>query len=123
MKNKFEHPIVVGVVGGNLQRCRKLSSRFESKIKAAGLNIAYLPLRVEPRHLKNLFLCMRLMDIIGANVIGKYEKRVVKYIDKLDISAKKAKRVNIIAKKGGKFIGYFSNDILNNSLPKWIASI
>lgn len=59
---------------------------------------------------------MRAMDVVGVNLIGDYEKAALKFLDKLDPSAKAAKRVNFIINSGHGFIGYYVEDMVEDSV-------
>lgn len=115
---KFEQPYLVGVIGKRLGYL-KLQRRFDSIFRRKKLPFVYLPFKVEPKYLKNLIMCMRLMDVVGINVGDRYQKSVIPYLDLIDESARKIKRVNIIVKKGNKFVGYYSRDLVNVSIKLW----
>ncbi len=115
---KFEHPYLTGVIGKQSDY-GSLQNRFKAVFKKKKMPFVYLSFKVAPRYLKNVVKCMKLMDVVGLNVTGDYQKKVPFYVDLLDISAKKAKKVNIIVKKGKKFIGYYQTDIVDFSVKLW----
>ncbi|PIR17356.1 MAG: hypothetical protein COV46_04995 [Deltaproteobacteria bacterium CG11_big_fil_rev_8_21_14_0_20_49_13] len=119
---EFEHPYVVGMVGCRVGSKKNLllKKRFEAAFKKARLPFAYLLLETEAKHLKNLLECMTLMDVIGVNLSASLEISALKYIKNIDKTAKTAKKINIIAKKGKSFVGYyFKNDLIKRSLALW----
>jgi shikimate 5-dehydrogenase len=117
MGKTFNHPFVVGIVGDRLKHHLKLRNKFELEFKRSGLkNVTYLLLRTQSKELKNLITCMKLMDVVAVNLVKKYEKAALKLIDKLDKSAKTARRVNLIAKSGRTFTGYFVKDTVAESI-------
>lgn len=117
MEKNFNHPFVVGIVGDRLERHLRLRNKFELEFKKKDLkNVVYLLLRTQPKDLKNLITCMKLMDVIAVNLIEKYEKSALKLVDQLAPSAKTAKRVNLIIGKGNKFTGHFVEDIVRDSV-------
>ncbi len=118
----FDHPYVVGIVADRINNKKNLALRnsFTSEFKRRQLPFVYLLLKVELEHLKNLLTCMRLMDVIGVNLSLAYEKKVARHLDRLDSSAKASGRVNVIAKKGHKFVGFYvERDLVAGSLSLW----
>lgn len=103
-----KHPYVVGIIGSNLSSSKyvKIQRAFKR------LGHVYLPLKVEPKYLKNIILCMKLMDVVGINVSKEYEKKIIPYLDKIDSSSKTAKKVNAVVRQKGKFVGYYVDDIM-----------
>ncbi|MBI2092879.1 MAG: hypothetical protein HYT75_07805 [Deltaproteobacteria bacterium] len=119
MSGQFEHPYAVGLIGQFTAENRAISRKFNALFKRSRSNFTYLILKTDPACLKNLVLCMKLMDIVGINVSKKYQKMVMPHLDGLDVSAKKAMKVNTVARKGKKFIGYFVKDIFIDSVRLW----
>ena len=79
---------------------------FNTLFKKKGLPYRYLPFQVEKPHLKNLILCMKLVDVVGLNVTLPYKESVLPFLDALDVSAKECGAVNTIVRKKNRFIGY-----------------
>ncbi len=65
-----------------------------------------LPFVVEAEHLKNIVMCLKLMDIEGLVITGKHSKDIIKYLE-TDMSAKEAGMVNIVKRNGSKLIGSY----------------
>jgi shikimate dehydrogenase len=117
----FEHPVVVGLIGKGLNSPsnRRLQKRFQATLRRAGLPHVYLMLATEPKYLKNIIKCMRLMDVAGANIAKEYQPKIIKLLDRLDASAKKARMVNTIVNRGNKFVGYYLKDMVKDSVILW----
>jgi shikimate dehydrogenase len=73
---------------------------------AMGLNIAYIPLRVDRRDLKAAVKGLRAMNFLGANVTIPHKVEVADYMDHLDESALITQAVNTIVNVGGSLTGY-----------------
>lgn len=79
---------------------------YNEAFKKLGLGGRYLPFQVEKRYLKNLILCMKLVDVAGLNVTIPFKEAVVPFLDQLDPSARRCGSVNTIVRKKNRFIGY-----------------
>jgi len=122
---KFDHPFIVGLVG-NLpikQKDKIVRDKFNRIFKRSKLPFLYLFLLTPLKQLKNLFICMKMMDVIGATVSQGYQTNILKYLDKIDKTGAKAKKVNTIAKIGKKFVGYYLKDIYSDGLKIWKNSV
>ena len=94
-----------GIIGKPLDH--SLSPKlFNAIFKNLKLPCRYLPFQVEKPHLKNLIVCMKLVDVFGLNVTTPYKRVVAPYLDKLDISAKRCGAVNTIVRRKNRFIGF-----------------
>ncbi len=68
-------------------------------------------------------LWLEYIDLQGVNVTVPHKERVLKYVDKLDISAIKVGAANVIYKKEGKLIGYNTDYMaFKESLKHWIGT-
>lgn len=94
-----------GIIGEHLEKSFS-PKLFQFVFKKLGKNDRYLPFEVEKKHLKNLVVCMKMVDINGLNVTQPYKKVVLKYLDRLDPFAKAAGAVNCIVRKKNKFVGF-----------------
>lgn len=99
---KFGPPLIIGALCEDRKEIPrelfKLFGRF-------GHRIAFLPFEVKRRHLKNTIACMRLMDIAGLVVFGRHRLQIVRHIPSLDKIARHTGSVDIITRKGNRFIG------------------
>lgn len=93
-----------GIIGKPLDH--SLSPKFFNALfKKHRLDCRYLPFQVERPYLKNLILCMKLVDVYGLNVTAPYKEAVIPFLDRLDPAAKKCGAVNTIVRRGQVFIG------------------
>lgn len=111
MSGKFRHPSIVGIIGADFKHS-SLEKKITRFFKRKRLNFVCLQLSMEPKYLKNVVMCMKLMDVAGMYVMGKYSKKIAPFLDSLDISAKKAGAVNFVARSKKKFIGYYAVDMV-----------
>jgi shikimate dehydrogenase len=73
---------------------------------ALGLNCTYIAFRVPANELKESIESLRSINIAGFNVTVPHKVEVMKYLDELDASAKKAAAVNTVNNIEGIFRGY-----------------
>ena len=71
-----------------------------------GLNGTYIAFRVPANELKESIESLRSINIAGFNVTVPHKVEVMKYLDELDASAKKAAAVNTVYSIEGIFRGY-----------------
>ncbi len=95
MASDLIHPYVAGIICGprKERHCRALKKKFDAIIKKRRLPIVYLILNTEPKNFKNIKDCMKMMDVIAAN-LGP----------------------NFILNKNGRFYRYLLKDIVDESL-------
>lgn len=95
---------LLGIIGKPLSN--SLSPKiFNAIFKKCRLLHRYLSFQVEKAYLKNLILCMKLTGVEGLNVTAPYKEAILPHLDLLDASARRAGAVNIIYRKGKKFVG------------------
>ena len=73
---------------------------------ALGLNCTYIAFRVAPSELKESIESLRSINIAGFNVTVPHKVEVMKHLDELDVTAKKAAAVNTVNNIEGIFRGY-----------------
>lgn len=73
---------------------------------AAGLNCTYIAFRVPANELKESVESLRSINVSGFNVTVPHKVEVMKHLDELDASAKKAAAVNTVNNIEGIFRGY-----------------
>ena len=96
---------LLGIIGKPLDH--SLSPKmFNAIFKKWNWPYRYLPFQVERAHLKNLIVCMKLVDVAGLNITAPYKEAVLPLLDKLDISAKQCGAVNTIVRRKNQFIGF-----------------
>lgn len=94
-----------GLIGKSLSHSPS-AKLLNACFKKLGLSHRYLLFQVEKPHLKNLVLCMKLVDIFGLNITAPYKEAVIPFLDRLDRSAKLAGAVNTIVRQKNKFVGF-----------------
>ena len=103
---KFEAPRIVGLISDRMVPIN-LQKRLDRIFKRNYPEYVCLPFVVEPKYLKNVVACMRLMDIEGLIVLGNHTRRIRRYIPRLDRTAKEARQVNVILRRKKEFFGYY----------------
>src|ERR671921_2309222 len=73
---------------------------------ARGLNCIYIAFRVPEAELKESIESLRSINIAGFNVTTPHKTQVIKYLDELESTAKKAAAVNTVDNIEGIFRGY-----------------
>ncbi len=71
-----------------------------------GLNCTYIAFRVPTDELESSIQSLRAIKIAGFNVTIPHKVAIMKYIDELDVTAKKAGAVNTVNNIEGVFKGY-----------------
>lgn len=73
---------------------------------AKGLNCTYIAFRVPEAELKESIESLRSINIAGFNVTTPHKREVMRYLDELEPTAKKAAAVNTVNNIEGIFRGY-----------------
>jgi shikimate dehydrogenase len=73
---------------------------------AKGLNCTYIAFRVPEAELKESIESLRSINIAGFNVTTPHKTQVIRYLDELESTAKKAAAVNTVNNIEGIFRGY-----------------
>jgi shikimate dehydrogenase len=73
---------------------------------AKGLNCTYIAFRVPEAELKESIESLRSINIAGFNVTSPHKASVIRYLDELEHTAKKAAAVNTVNNIEGIFRGY-----------------
>ncbi|HEX7033508.1 MAG TPA: shikimate dehydrogenase [Nitrososphaera sp.] len=93
------------IIGDPIQH--SLSPGMQNAAFAAlGLDCTYIAFRVPANELKESIESLRSINISGFNVTVPHKVEVMKYLDELDPSAKKAAAVNTVNNIEGIFRGY-----------------
>ncbi len=74
--------------------------------KELGLNLVYVAFTVTRNELKEAISGARILGLRGLNVTMPHKNAVMKYLDKLDSTAKSIGAVNTILNNQGKLIGF-----------------
>tara|TARA_Y100000389_G_scaffold89847_1_gene86341 strand:- start:2246 stop:3079 length:834 start_codon:yes stop_codon:yes gene_type:complete len=70
------------------------------------LDSVYEKRKVEEKNLNNIIKEIRNNEIVGANVTVPFKKIIIKFLDKLDPTAKKTESVNTLLKIKDKIVGF-----------------
>lgn len=73
---------------------------------SAGLSCTYIAFRVRANELKESIESLRSINVSGFNITVPHKVEVMKYLDELDASARKATAVNTVNNIEGIFRGY-----------------
>ena len=106
---EFESPKIIGVLSDRNIPAH-LQKRLDGLLKRRRIPYVCLPFRVEPKYLKNVIACMRIMDIEGLIVLGDHARRLARSMAHLTKSAKKAGFVNAIERRKNRFHGHYIQD-------------
>ena len=79
--------------------------------KELGLNLVYVAFTVTRNELRDTITCARRLDLRGLNVTMPHKNAVMKYLDKIDSTAKSIGAVNTILNDGGKLVGFNTDGI------------
>jgi shikimate dehydrogenase len=95
---------LVGILGNPV--AHSLSPRMQNAaLAAAGLDWAYVPLRVEPDALGAAVAGLVALDFAGANVTIPHKTAVLAHCDEVDASARTGASVNTLVIQEGRVLG------------------
>lgn len=96
---------LLGVIGNPIEH--SVSPLLHNTIsRELGLDIIYVPFRVEPGDLENAIKGIRALNIAGFNVTIPYKRDILQLIDETDKNACLIGAVNTVKNMGGRLIGY-----------------
>ncbi|MFH1829324.1 MAG: hypothetical protein ABH871_00920 [Pseudomonadota bacterium] len=118
MKKRSAEKFINALIFGTLcEGSPKVDKWMSKKLASKVCDAVLLPFQVDRQHLKNVLICMRLMDVIGLTVEGSLRQDIAKYLPELDDSAKRANSVDTIIKSRKSFKGYSS---IGLACLKWL---
>lgn len=82
--------------------------------KKVGLNYGHVKFKVSSKNRNNLKIAIQALKILGingANITIPYKVKVMRYLDKIDKTAKAIGAVNTIINKNNKLIGYNTDGV------------
>jgi len=96
---------VVGVIG---EFAENSMSKYmhNASFKEKKLDFIYIPFKVKKEELKEFINNLRKFGFAGASVTIPHKVEVMKYLDKIDETAKQIGAINTVVNKNGKLIGY-----------------
>jgi len=84
---------------------------------ALGLNYTYLPFEVAPTALRDAIKSIKELNICAINITVPHKEMAMKFVDKIDQTAKKIGSINTIVNKNGTLYGY------NTDAPGFIEDL
>jgi len=104
MKEEHRHKIF-GILGTSLKH--SLSPDIHNFLfDKNNLNCSYTTFEINPASLRQAITAIRILGANGVNVTFPYKEKVIKYLDKLDMTAVETGAVNTIRNSGGVLTGY-----------------
>ena len=97
-------PHIIGVLGLRPPKHQWLA-RLQRLVRRELPGFMCLPFECETRYLKNTIACLKLMDISALIIHGSHRKKIVRHIRSLDTHAKKRKTIDLVVKRGTRFVG------------------
>jgi 3-dehydroquinate dehydratase/shikimate dehydrogenase len=73
--------------------------------QAKRIDASYLPFLVKPGQLKDFFAMAEDLPLAGFSVTLPHKQKIIRYLDQVDIVAKRIGAVNTVWRKGGKWRG------------------
>lgn len=96
---------LVGVIGCPIEH--SISPQLHNKIsKNLGVDLMYVPFRVERPDLENAVKGLKALNLIGFNVTIPYKKEIMKFIDDNTKEALLMGAINTVKNIDGRFYGY-----------------
>lgn len=95
----------IGIIGWPVGHSQSPAIQ-NAAFKAAGLDYVYVPLPVKPDQLEAAVEGLEALGFAGANVTIPHKVDIMKYLDRLDVSATEMGAVNTIVIREGTCIGY-----------------
>lgn len=96
---------VVGVIGNPIEH--SLSPRMHNAaFEYLGLDYVYIPLRVLEKDLKNAVRGAKAFNFRGFNVTIPHKVSILRFLDKVESTARKIGAVNTVVNEDGKLSGY-----------------
>jgi shikimate dehydrogenase len=96
---------LVGVIGDPIEH--SLSPRMHNAaFEYLGLDYLYIPFRVLEKDLKNAVRGARAFNLKGFNVTIPHKVSIIKFLDDVDLIARKIGAVNTVVNQEGELLGY-----------------
>lgn len=96
---------VVGLIGDPIEH--SLSPRMHNAaFRYMNLDYVYVPFRVREKDLKNAVNGALALNLKGFNVTIPHKVSIIKYLNRIDSTARKIGAVNTVIKKDGELFGY-----------------
>ncbi|MBA7497697.1 Shikimate dehydrogenase (NADP(+)) [subsurface metagenome] len=96
---------IIGVIGKNIEN--SLSPLIHNQIILKhSLNFCYLPFKVTESDLGKAIQGIKALNIRGVNITFPYKEKVIKFLDEVEVSARRIGAVNTIVNNQGILTGY-----------------
>ena len=96
---------LLGLIGNPVEHSK--SPQLHNSISSfLGLDLVYIPMKVEKKDLEGVVKALKALDVVGFNVTIPYKRDIMKYIDDNTKEAILMGAVNTIKKIDGRFYGY-----------------
>ncbi|MDQ2086814.1 shikimate dehydrogenase [Herbivorax sp. ANBcel31] len=96
---------LIGLIGNPVEH--SISPMLHNSLSSLlGLDLVYVPLKVEKEDLHTVVKALKALDFVGFNVTIPYKKEIMKYIDDNTIEAILMGAVNTVKKIDGRLWGY-----------------
>ena len=101
---------VCGVIGDPIEHTLS-PIMHNAAFKALKLDYTFLAFKVKPAELENAVNGMRALNIRGLNVTMPHKSSILKYLDRVDLSAQIINSVNTILNRDGKLFGFNTDGV------------
>ena len=109
-----KYSLILGLSPSLGARSPKLWNELYKKMK---IDCMMYPADITKKNLKNVVNVIKKdPNFVGAAVTMPYKEKIITYLDKIDLFAKKIGSINTIIKKNGKLIGYNTDYIASKNL-------
>ena len=95
---------LLGVLGNPVAHSYS-PAMHNAAIERLGLDLIYVPMKVETRGLKSCLNAVRELDFLGVNVTVPHKQNVMPYLDEISEVSRMMGAVNTIVKRDGKLFG------------------
>lgn len=103
MKPGSDIPII-GILGARPPDVKWLAS-LKREVRRLSRKHVCLSLEVDRHTLKNTILCLKLTDIEALVIHGSYRISLLPFLTRLDSTARRAARVDLVVRDGRGFLG------------------
>ena len=101
---------VYGVIGDPMEHTLS-PIMHNAAFEALKLDYTFLAFKVKPAELENAVNGMRALNIRGLNVTMPHKSSILKYLDRVDLSAQIINSVNTILNRDGKLFGFNTDGV------------
>ncbi|MBW1606303.1 shikimate dehydrogenase [Lactobacillus sp. Sy-1] len=110
MSNIDGHTILIGLMAYPIRHSMS-PTMHNAAFEKLNLNYAYLAFDIDSDRLEAGVNALRTLDMRGTNVSMPNKQRIIKYLDKLDVSAEMNQAVNTVVNDNGVLTGYTTDGV------------